>query len=525
MEKISVLDCTLRDGGYVNQWEFGEKNIPKILNGLEYANIDIIECGFLTNRIEHNKNLTKVNTIEEIENLIHKGNKNRTKYVCMINFGEYNIEDIPHNSKVLYGIRVAFHKKDLVEAIEFCEEIKKKGYQVFVQPMVTMSYTQEELTLLMKLVNKLKPYAVYIADSFGVMRSKDLMRLFYIMDYEIDEAIHIGYHSHNNQQLALSNAQSLTEVITERKIIIDTSVFGIGRGAGNLNTELFVDYLNGSFGTDFKIKPLMKIIDQVLNKIYLSDYWGYSLPHYLSAQYNCHPNYASYLDDKKTLTYENMDEVLAQISEEKKNKFDKSYIENLYIQYMNKGKVRDRNLENLKQQMTNKTALIIAPGKSAGIEKEKILMAYNPENTVLFSINFNYEYLDVDYIFISNMRRYEELEVKDKKLITTSNIDSNLAYISMEYADLLNEIDAVKDNAGLMLIKMLIELGVKNFLLAGFDGYSIDSRKNFINSDMTTVVSKSELYDRMNSGFEECLKEFSKKVSIKYITSHLYINF
>ena len=102
MEKISVLDCTLRDGGYVNQWEFGEKNIPKILNGLEYANIDIIECGFLTNRIEHNKNLTKFNTIEEIENLIHKGNKNRTKYVCMINFGEYNIEDIPHNSKVLY---------------------------------------------------------------------------------------------------------------------------------------------------------------------------------------------------------------------------------------------------------------------------------------------------------------------------------------------------------------------------------------------------------------------------------------
>ena len=104
----------------------------------------------------------------------------------------------------------------------------------------------------------------------------------------------------------------------------------MGRGAGNLNTELFADYLNEYTEEKYIIKPLLQIIDEVLNDFYKRNNWGYSLSKYLSAAHELHPNYASYLEDKNTLTYEAMDEILAAVDEEKKCEFDKKYIWNTW---------------------------------------------------------------------------------------------------------------------------------------------------------------------------------------------------
>lgn len=123
----------------------------------------------------------------------------------------------------------------------------KKGYKVFVQPMVSLNYTDEEFLSLIQLVNHIKPYAFYIVDSFGMMNKKNLIRLFYLVEHNLDESIWIGFHSHNNKQLAYSNAQCLIDTQTARNLIIDSSIFGMGRGAGNLNTELIVEYLNDNF--------------------------------------------------------------------------------------------------------------------------------------------------------------------------------------------------------------------------------------------------------------------------------------
>lgn len=118
-------------------------------------------------------------------------------------------------------------------------------------------------------------------------------------------------------QLAYSNAQSLVDLHSERSMIIDSSVYGMGRGAGNLNTELFVEYLNENADGKYDIKPLLVIIDEILNEFYQRNYWGYSLPNYLSASHNAHPNYAGYLDDKKTLTVEAMNQMFDMMDEEK----------------------------------------------------------------------------------------------------------------------------------------------------------------------------------------------------------------
>ena len=112
MNKVHVLDCTLRDGGYCNQWKFGFSNIKKIISGLTSANIDIIECGFLSNSIDYAVDVSKFKKIEQISSVI-PNKRNNTMYVAMANYGDFDVTTLPVcNHSSIDGIRVAFHKKD-----------------------------------------------------------------------------------------------------------------------------------------------------------------------------------------------------------------------------------------------------------------------------------------------------------------------------------------------------------------------------------------------------------------------------
>lgn len=524
MNKINVLDCTLRDGGYVNQWLFGHSNIKKIIGKLIESNVDIIECGFLTEKKEYDKDSSLFDTVDRIREYLPADNGKRFT-VCMINYGEYDIDHLPvNNGSSVDGIRVAFHKKDLASALELCDGIVKKGYKLFIQPMVSIAYTDEEYIQLIKESNKINPYAFYIVDSFGVMKRNDLLRLYYLVDHNLNKNVHVGYHSHNNIQMAYSNAQALVDLRTKRELIIDSSVFGMGRGAGNLNTELFIEYLNELNGHKYKTKPLLQIIDEILSPVYVNSYWGYSLPHYLSAMHNCHPNYASYLDDKNTLTVQNIDDILRDLDNSKKNNYDKDYIELLYNHYQARGIADAASRKALKEIFEGKTVLLIAPGSSINTEEDKINKALNNPNTSAISINFKPTNFHCDYTFVSNLRRYEDL--KDEKginLIATSNIrhDGVNGYI-VNYSDLLNNIQAVEDNAAMMLIKLLIDINVKHIKIAGLDGYSHDLYDNFANRELAFIKSNAVM-DAMNDGMEKILREFARTISIEYVTTPKYV--
>lgn len=524
MNTIHVLDCTLRDGGYCNQWKFGLGNTKKITQSLIDANVDIIECGFLTNEVQYNSGVTKFTTVKELTKVIPVDRKGKI-FVAMVNYGEYNAEDLPeYDGSTIDGIRVAFHKKNLIEALELCKEIKSRGYKVFVQAMVSLSYTDEEFLALIRSMNEIEPYAFYIVDSFGMMKRKNLIRLFYMVENNLKEGIWIGFHSHNNMQLAYSNAQNLVDTQTNRNLIIDSSVYGMGRGAGNLNTELFVEYLNENADGKYNLKPLLNVIDEILNDFYQQNYWGYSLPNYISAVHWVHPNYAGYLSEKNTLTVEAMDEIFSMMSQEKKFEFDNSYIEQLYVQYMAKGEVQEEHLAELKDKLKGKKLLLIAPGKSAGNEKDKIIEFAGNGNVVVISVNYDYPSCNVDYIFLSNLRRFRELPIhKRSKCIVTTNIPADNVYLQTNYYDLLIPIEAVKDNAGLMVIKFFIELGIKEFYLAGFDGYSHDSQENYALQQME-LITKNAIIDAMNKGMTQSLEYFQREIVIHWITTPKYIS-
>lgn len=523
MNKIHVLDCTLRDGGYCNEWQFGNDNIKKIINGLIESNIEIIECGFLTNRVDYDPEVTKFTTINQLAEVITSAREGKI-FVAMMNYGEYNIEELPdYDGSSIDGIRVAFHKKNLDESLTLCEQIKSKGYLVFIQAMVSLSYSDEEFLSMIRRVNEFEPYAFYIVDSFGMMKEKDLTRLFYMVEHNLKEGIWVGFHSHNNMQLAYSNAQKLTMVQTNRNLIIDSSIFGMGRGAGNLNTELFVEYLNENVGKEYNLKPLLTIIDKILNNFYQRSYWGYSLPNYISAAHNAHPDYAGYLDDKKTLTIETINEIFDMMDEDKKVSYDKAYIEELYLKYQEKDCVQEVRFADLKAELAEKNVLIIAPGQSSVVERDKIVACAERKDVVTISINYDYDENLTDFIFLSNLRRYRDLPAgKRGNSIITSNIPAFDAYLQVRYKDLLNKVDSVQDNAGLMLVKLLMRLGVKKIYIAGMDGYSPNHDENYADQMMNFYTEK-KFAEAKNAGMVAVLKDYGKEIDIEMLTTPKYV--
>ena len=523
MNKIQVLDCTLRDGGYCNEWRFGYDNIKRITLSLIEANVDIIECGFITNRVEYDPNITKFTTVEEAASAIPEDREGKI-FVAMMNYGEYNIDDLPaYDGSSIDGIRVAFHKKTLTESLNLCKAIKAKGYLVFIQAMVSLSYSDEEFLSLIRAVNEFEPYAFYIVDSFGMMKGKDLTRLFFMVEHNLKENIWIGFHSHNNMQLAYSNAQRLTTVQTSRNLIIDSSIMGMGRGAGNLNTELFVEYLNENAGKKYEIRPLLTIADKILTRFYEQNYWGYSLPNYISASHNAHPNYAGYLDAKKTLTFEDMNNIFDMMDEDKKVSYDKDYIEALYLKYQEKDRVQEERLTEFKRRVSEKTMLLVAPGQSSVAERDKIVECASREDVITISINYDYDESLTDFIFVSNNRRYRDLPIcKRRKSIVTSNIQAIDVYLQVRYKELLNNVETVEDNAGLMLIKFLTSQGIKKIYLAGMDGYSPNPNENYADQRMSFHTER-KLAEKKNYGMVKVLKELSKEVEINLLTTPRYV--
>jgi 4-hydroxy 2-oxovalerate aldolase len=511
---IKVLDCTLRDGGYVNDWAFGDNNIHFIIDNLGKSNIDIIECGFLSNKGKNNSSLF-YDPYLKIE-------KHSSQHVLMINCGDYDCVNLPNQDITsIDGIRVAFHKKDIDKAFQDCEIIKQRGYKVFLQPMVSVSYTDIEFIDLIQRANNLNPYAFYIVDSFGVMKKNDLMRLYYLIDHNLKQSIHVGYHAHNNLQLAYSNAQAFVSIRTSRTLICDSSVYGMGRGAGNLNTELFIDYLNEKFGKDYNNEYIIKIIDEILNDIYKVTPWGYSLSYYLSAVNKCHPNYATYLSDKNTLNADDISRILSTILDSKKNNYDALYIESLYTNYQSQVLTVHSDVINKIKDLLKKPVLLLFPGSSIETEIDKLQDLY--KYTVI-AINFYSEKFKIDYVFVSNKRRYNELQKHTPliPIISTSNIKSSNSMYEIPYNILLNTNEKVKDNAGLMCIKLLINAQIEEVYVAGFDGYSFTDESDFAFND-EYMQNNAHNINATNQALNSVVKEFSRDIKIKSITSERYI--
>ena len=210
--------------------------------------------------------------------------------------------------------------------------------------MLILTYSDNEIIDLIKQVNYFVPdaHALYIVDSFGQMKYGDCTRILKIIDQYLYKNIRIGFHGHNNLQLAYSNALELISNDINREIILDCSLNGMGKGAGNVPTELIMNYLNQNYNKSYNLKPIYKIINDVIEDFKKEFLWGYSINFLLSALNKCTPSYVNYFVNKCHIKAEELPNLLVMLEDDKKVAFDEKHGKEIYEQYLNlKGETDD----------------------------------------------------------------------------------------------------------------------------------------------------------------------------------------
>lgn len=343
MNSVRLLDCTLRDGGYINDWAFGEKAIPDIIKKLIETRVDILELGFLKDE-PYQPSRTVFRDMAQLSGLIAP-KKQGVLYAAMIEVvNPIPLELLPPCTKDTVDIiRVIVwktkHTKDgkevdaLQEGFEYCKGIVERGYKLCVQPARVDQYSDEEFTAMVRQFGALNPLALYVVDSWGTQYTKQLMHYLDLADKNLPAGIALGYHGHNNMMQAFSVAEQLLERKLDRDLILDASIYGIGRGAGNLNTELIAKYMNETQNKKYYLAPMMDIFAKYLKKIYQKTPWGYSPGYFMTACYNSNPNYASYYEQEVGLTAFEIGQILETMPEEDRIIYSKAKAErylNLY---------------------------------------------------------------------------------------------------------------------------------------------------------------------------------------------------
>lgn len=535
MKQVKLLDCTLRDGGYVNDWEFGHDNIVTIFERLISAGVDILEVGFLDDRRTFDLNRTIMPTTKCTDKIFGKLDKKETMIVAMIDYGTCDISNLsPCEDSYIDGIRVIFKKHVMNEAIAFCHKVKKLGYKVFVQAVSITSYSDRELLDLVGLVNELEPYAMSLVDTYGLLHQDNLLHYFQLLNYNLKSSIAIGYHSHNNFQLAYSNSMEVLNEPVDRTVLIDASLYGMGKSAGNLPIELISMYMNNTFGRSFNISQMLEAIDISIMPFYRKSPWGYNLFFYIAASNNCHPNYVSFLMNKHTLSLKSINEILDGIEPEKKLLYDKNYIEQLYRQYQSTECNDEDDIAALNSAWSGRPLLLLGPGKNLDTEKNSILSYIEKHNPITVSVNFIPDGIPIDYAFLSNSRRYIQLNNRLLELsndqehpvhvIATSNVtnvnDTHFDY-TLNYNSLIDPDAEIIDNSFVMLLGVLKKTGIHHAACAGFDGYTVNGDNYYISAMDYQIAREKSQY--INQYVIDTLKSLSDTLTLEFLTDSKYV--
>lgn len=233
------------------------------------------------------------------------------------------------NPSLVKGVRVILRYSELQKSLDYCRALSDKGYKVFVQPMLTMRYTDSELDLIINASNKMNAYACYFVDSYGYMQPKDINRLFTYYNDRLDSNIKIGFHAHNNMNLAVSNVLSFINLDTERDLIIDSCATGMGQGAGNLQTEIILPYLNENYGKQYDYNSILDICDILDSNMISQNLWGYSVTNLLPAIHKTAYKYSMMMRNKYKLTFKDINRILKEMPNEMRNRYTIENLESL----------------------------------------------------------------------------------------------------------------------------------------------------------------------------------------------------
>lgn len=332
--KIFNLDCTLRDGGmalefnnqvnnkYNLSFSFDDKN--NFINHLSKTNIDIIELGILDISCK-DECYSYYRDIKSVSNLIPK-NKNNKIYAILINGPYYPLDKIPdYTNSNIDLIRFVIVYSMFEESLDYCRNLAKKGYKISIQPALTSRYNENQLLKLISLSNEIKAFSLYVVDTFGNLSVKDIKKVGDIFNKRLNHTTKLGIHTHNNFNLALSNSLSFIDYYQiHRDLIVDTCIYGMGLGAGNLQTELFHSITPEFYHID-SFRNLLCAAEVVSKFI---DYcgWGYTVESLISAKLNASFKYTLQLRREFKLLYLDIFNIVSSFTNDQRLTYDKELV-------------------------------------------------------------------------------------------------------------------------------------------------------------------------------------------------------
>lgn len=530
MSHVSILDCTLRDGAYLVNKEFGDETIRGIIDGLIKSKIDYIEIGFFQDE-GFGEGKTVYKNSRDAKRFI-PNDKKGCMFTVLADFSRYSLENLDENTiDGVDAIRECFFKNERIEALDACRRIKEKGYKCFVQPVDILGYSDKELIDFLEKVNEIEPFCISIVDTFGSMYQEDLRRLFELIDHNLASSIKIGFHSHNNMQMSNALSQEFVRMTQgKREVVVDATLSGMGRGAGNTPTELIVQYMVDKYYSSYDIDTILDVIDVYMDNIRYRCSWGYATEYFVAGAYGAHVNNVSYLIKKNSIRSKDIRFILNKIGKEARKRYDYDLLESTYIEML-KSQVDDTEGKNkIKEYIGRRKVLVLAPGNTIDSHINEVKQYIETYNPVIIAINFLRKDIYPDFLYMSNKRRYQTLKefdgFRDIKKIFTSNFtdeecDSNTLIVSF--------IKLVKcgwdsiDNSMLMLLRLLSDMEIEEVALAGFDGYETDSQKrNYITNSMEIVFVGQKAVE-INEEIAEMLEDFNNtrrndNMKIEFIT-------
>lgn len=306
-KEIKVLDCTIRDGGLINKWQFSDELVRETYKRVAEAGIDYMEIGYKASKSQFDpKEYGKWRFCndEDIKRLLD-GIELKSKLSCMVDIGRVEKEDIlPKSESPFSLIRVACYLKDIDKAILLSDMFLDQGYETTINIMAVSTNLEKDIDEgLIQLSNSAVPN-VYIVDSYGSMYSEDITWL--VNKYkEFLPNKTLGIHCHNNRQMAFSNT---VQAIIDGCNMLDASTFGIGRGAGNCPLELLTDFLKNP---RYNVRPVLQLIEDHYLDLRKKIEWGYLIPYMITGGLNEHPRPAMHVrttvdKDKYVAFYDKM---------------------------------------------------------------------------------------------------------------------------------------------------------------------------------------------------------------------------
>lgn len=535
MKNVRILDCTLRDGGRIFDCAFEDQETREISNRLADAKIDIIEVGFIRDgrKVTYKGNSTFFTDVDQIRPFVNR-EKKKTMYTAFIDFGMCDIDALkPYDGTSIDAIRLGFTKKNYDkerdEVLRWIRVIQARGYKLFIQGVNSLNYTDRELLEVVDMVNQAHPYSFGIVDTYGAMYMDDVDRLYGLIDHNLLPDICINFHSHNNYQLSFAFAQEIIKLSESscRNVIIDGTLGGMGKVAGNLNTELIVDYLVRKKHYDYEFEDTLDILDDYIYKYSLKYKWGYSTAAMMAGIYKSHPNNVIYLTEKFRLDTKDIGKLLSMIDPAERQRYDYDNIHRIYTEYI-ADKIDDQDaIKKLKELLEGREVFILVPGNTLNTHREVVDKYICEKQPVVISVNFVADDPSA-YAFFGNRKRYSRLKAKrnGRNIIVSSNIKpDNANDIMVNYHSIINRGYRYFENSTIMLLNLLKRINPKKIAIAGFDGFREDAESNYADVSFQNERHIGE-FDVLNNEilkmFEEIVETMSPGCTFEMITPSLY---